>query len=108
MNSQYQVKTMLQEKAAMLQKHGNELSGEKFRNHTVERKTFTDSKKCLPGAAHIHRDGVRGKKFFSNYGKFNNGSKFRQQTKKVNKDMVEKNKNFSSRTFFNMNSFRKT
>ena len=65
MNSQYQVKTMLIEKAAMLQKHGSELSGKKFRNHTVERKIFTDSKKCLPGAPHIHRDGVRGKKFFS-------------------------------------------
>ena len=32
MNSQYQVKTMLKEKTALLQKHDSELFGKKFRN----------------------------------------------------------------------------
>ena len=53
MNSQYQVKTMLKEKAALLQKHGSESLGKKFRNHIadtikskrVTRTIFTDSKK---------------------------------------------------------------
>ena len=36
MNSQYQVKTMLKEKAALLQKHDNELFGKKFRNHIAD------------------------------------------------------------------------
>ena len=33
MNSQYQVKSMLKEKALLLQKHGEYLFGKKFRNH---------------------------------------------------------------------------
>ena len=32
MNSQYQVKNVLKEKAALLQKHDSALFGEKFRN----------------------------------------------------------------------------
>ena len=51
-NSQYQVKSMLKEKAALLQKHDSELFGIKFRNHIADtikskretRKIFTDSK----------------------------------------------------------------
>ena len=56
MNSQYQVKTMLKEKTALLQKHGSELFGKKFRNHIADtmkskretREIFTDSKKPFP------------------------------------------------------------
>ena len=33
MNSQYEVKTMLKEKAALLHKHDSELFGKKFKNH---------------------------------------------------------------------------
>ena len=36
MNSQYQVKTMLKEKAELLQKHDNELFGKKFRNYITK------------------------------------------------------------------------
>ena len=52
MNSQYQVKTMLIEKTALLQKHGSELFGKEFRNRIVDtiksktetREIFTESK----------------------------------------------------------------
>ena len=55
MNSQYQVKTTLKEKAALLQKHDSELFGKKFRNHIADtiksrretREISTDSKKGL-------------------------------------------------------------
>ena len=94
MNSQYQVKTMLKEKAAFLQKHGSELFGKKFRNHNAdtvkskrETEIFTDSKKSFPWSPSYPPRRSEGKKVFltkgggSNYGKFNNGSsKFRQQT----------------------------
>ena len=36
MNSQYQVKSMLKEKASLLQKHDEYLFGEKFRNHIAD------------------------------------------------------------------------
>ena len=36
MNSLYQVKTMLKEKAALLQKHDSEMFGKKFRNHIAD------------------------------------------------------------------------
>ena len=36
MNSQYQVKSMLKEKASLLQKHGKYLFGKKFRNQTAD------------------------------------------------------------------------
>ena len=56
MNLQYQVKTLLKEKAALLQKHASELFGKKFRNHIADtikskrgtREIFTDSKKHFP------------------------------------------------------------
>ena len=95
MNSQYQVKTMLKEKAALLQKHDSELFGKKFRNHTAgtikskreTRETFTDSKKPFPWSpSYPPRRSERQKVFLtkgggSSYGKFNNGSsKLRQQT----------------------------
>ena len=56
MNSQYQVKTMLKEKAALLQKHDSELFGKKFWNHIADtikskrktREIFTGSKKPFP------------------------------------------------------------
>ena len=95
MNSQYQVKTMLKEKAALLQKHDSELFGKKFRNHIADtikskretREIFTDSKKPFPWSPSYPPRRSEGQKVFltkgggSNYGKFNNGSsKFRQQT----------------------------
>ena len=56
MNSQYQVKTMLKEKVALVQKHDSELFGKKFRNHLADtirskretREIITDSKKPFP------------------------------------------------------------
>ena len=56
MNSQNQVKTMLKEKAALLQKHDSELFRNKFRNHIPDtikskretREIFTDCKKPFP------------------------------------------------------------
>ena len=36
MNSQYQVKSMLKEKASLLQKHDEYLFGKKFRNHNAD------------------------------------------------------------------------
>ena len=53
MNLQYQVKTVLKEKVALLQKHDSELFGKKFRDHhadTIKSKRetneiFADSKK---------------------------------------------------------------
>ena len=95
MNSQYQVKTMLKEKAALLQKHDSELFGKKFRNHIADtikskretREILTDSKKPFPWSPSYPPRRSEGQKVFltmggeSNYGKFNNGSsKFRQQT----------------------------
>ena len=93
MNSQYQVKTMLKEKAALLQKHDRELFGKKFRNHIADtikskretREIFTESKKPFPWSPSYPPRRSEGQKVFltkgggSNYGKFNNGSsKFRQ------------------------------
>ena len=93
MNSQYQVKTMLKEKAALLQKHDFELFGKKFMNHIADtikskRETgeiFTESKKPFPWSSSYPPRRNQGQKVFltknggSNYGKFNNGSsKFRQ------------------------------
>ena len=95
MNSQYQVKTILKEKAAILQKHDSELFGKKFRNciaDTIKSKRetrviFTDSKKAFPWSPSYPPRRSEEQKVFltrgggSNYGKFNNGSsKFRQQT----------------------------
>ena len=95
MNSQYQVKTMLREKAALLQKHDSELFGKTFRNHIVDtitskreaREIFTDSKKLFLWISLYPPKRSEGQKGFltkgggSNYGKFNNGdSKFSQQT----------------------------
>ena len=95
MNSQYQVKTMLKEKAAILQKHDSELFGKKFRNRITDkikskretRVIFTDSKKPFPCSPSYPPKRSEGQKVFltkgggSNYGKFNNGSrKIRQQT----------------------------
>ena len=95
MNSQYQVKTMLKEKAALLQKHDSELFGKKFRNHIADtikskretREIFTESKKRFPWSPSYPPRRSEGQKVFlakgggSNYRKFNNGSsKFRQQT----------------------------
>ena len=73
MNSQYQVKAMLKEIAAFLHKHDGQLFGKTFRNdiaNTIKsnrkiRKIFTDSKNTFYGAPNIHRNGVRGKSFFS-------------------------------------------
>ena len=56
MNSQYHVKIMLKEKAALLQKHDSEFFGKKYRNHIADtiklkretREIFTDSKKSFP------------------------------------------------------------
>ena len=95
MNSQYQAKTMLKEKTALLQKHDSELFGKKFKNHIADtikskretREIFTDSKKSFPWSPSYPPRRTEGQKVFltkgggSNYGKFNNGSsKFRQQT----------------------------
>ena len=93
MNSQYQVKTMLKEKASFLQKHDSELFGKKFRNHNAdtvksrEKQKYSDSKKSFPWSPSYPLRRSEGQKVFltkgggSNYGKFNNGSsKFRQQT----------------------------
>ena len=56
MNLQYQMKTMLNEKAALLQKHDAEFFRKKVRNHNADtikskretREIFTDSKKSFP------------------------------------------------------------
>ena len=93
MNSQYQVKTMLKEKAALLQKHDSELFGKKFRNHIADtikskretREIFTESRKPFLWSPSYPPRRSEGQKVFltngggSNYGKFNNGSsKFRE------------------------------
>ena len=95
MNLQYQVKTVLKEKVALLQKHDSELFGKKFRDHhadTIKSKRETneisaDSKKLFPWISSYPPRRSEGQKDFltkgggSNYGKFNNGSsKFHQQT----------------------------
>ena len=72
-NSQYQVKTMLKEKAALLQKHDNELSERKTgvtlltqsNQREKQRKSSQILKSPFHWAPHIHRDGVLGKMFFS-------------------------------------------
>ena len=71
MNSQYQVKTMLKEKSALLQEHDSDLFGKKFRCHIADtikskretREIFTESRKSFPWSPSIHRDEVTGKKF---------------------------------------------
>ena len=113
---------MLKEKAALLQKHDIELFGKKFRNHIADtikskretREIFTDSKNPFlkspfRGASHIHRDGVRGKKFFSpkeedqiTENSIMVAASFVKRHKQVNKYMV--NIHSSSRTCVNMNS----
>ena len=95
MNLQYQMKTMLNEKAALLQKHDAEFFGKKVRNHNADtikskretREIFTDSKKPFPWSPPYPSRRSEGQNVFltkgggSNYGKFNNrGSRFRQQT----------------------------
>ena len=92
MNSRYQVKTMLKEIAALLEKHDSGLFGKKFRNRiadtikskTETKETFTDPKKPFPWSPLYPLRWSEGQKVFltkgggSNYGKFNNGSsKFR-------------------------------
>ena len=94
-NSQYQEKTMLKEKIALLQKPDGELFEKKFRNHIADtikskrktREIFTDSKKLFSWSPSYPPRRSEGQKIFltkgggSNYGKCNNGSsKFRQQT----------------------------
>ena len=116
MNLQYQVKTVLKEKVALLQKHDSELFGKKFRDHhadTIKSKRetneiFADSKELFPWIPSYPSRRSEGQKDFltkgggSNYGKFNNGSsKFHQQTQ-TKKNMV--NVHSSSRTLFNMYS----
>ena len=59
---------MLQQKAALLQKHDSELFGKKIRNHITDainsnremKEIFTDSKKTFLWSPQIYRDGVRG------------------------------------------------
>ena len=95
MNLQYQVKTMLKEKAALLQKHDSDLFRKKFRDHIVDttkskreaKEIFTDSKKPFPWSPSYPPRRSKGQKVFltkgggPNYEKFNNGSnKFPQQT----------------------------
>ena len=106
---------MLKEEAALLQKHDIELFGKKFRNHIADtikskretREIFTDFP--FRGVPHIHRDGVRDKKFFSprvedwiTENSMMVAASFVNRHKQINKDMV--NVHSSSRTFFNMNS----
>ena len=94
MNSQYQVKTMLKEKAALLQKHDSKLFGKKFRNLIADtikskretREIVTDSKKSFPWSSSYPPRRTEGQKVFltkgggSNYGKFNHGcSRISQQ-----------------------------
>ena len=95
MNLQYQMKTMLNEKAALLQKLDAEFFRKKVRNHNADtikskretREIFTDSKKPFPWSPPYPSRRSEGQNVFltkgggSNYGKFNNrGSRFRQQT----------------------------
>ena len=95
MNSQYQEKTMLKEKIALLQKPDGELFGKKFRNHIADtikskrktREIFTDSKKLFLWSSSYPPRRSEGQNIFltkgggSNYGKCNNASsRFRQQT----------------------------
>ena len=119
MNLQYQMKTMLNEKAALLQKHDAEFFRKKVRNHNADtikskretREIFTDSKKSFPWSPSypLRRSEGQKKGGGSNYGKFNNGSsRFHQQTQKVSKDMGMVNTHSSGRTFFNMDSVSET
>ena len=72
MNLQYQVKIMLKEKAALLQKHDTELFGKKFRNHIADtikskretREIFTNSKKSFPWNPSYPPRWSEGQKFF--------------------------------------------
>ena len=119
MNSQYQMKTMLKEKVALLQKHDREFFRKKVRNHNAgtikskreAREIFTDSKKSFQWSPSYPPRRSEGQKKGggSNYGKFNNGSsRFHQQTQKVSKDMGMVNIHFSGRIFFNMDSVSET
>ena len=114
MNLQYQVKIMLKEKAALLQKHDSELFGKKFRNHIANtikskretREIFTNSKKSFPWNPSYPPIRSEVQKFFLtkggglNYGKFNNGSsKFLQQTQKSQQI-------YGKYTFFKQNLFQ--
>ena len=73
MNSQYQVKTIIKEKAALLQKHDSELFGKKFRNYIVDtikskretREIFKDSKKPFPWSPSYLARRSEGVKSFS-------------------------------------------
>ena len=111
MNSQYEVKTLLKEKAPLLQKYYSELLGKKFRNHIADtikskreaREIFTDSKKPFSWSPSYPPRRTEGQKVFltkgggSNYGKFNNSSsKFRQQSQ-------TSQQRYGKCTFFNQN-----
>ena len=72
MNSQYQVKSMLKEKASLLQKHDEYLFGKKFRNHIADtikskkqtKEIFIEHKKpFLFSPSHAPRK-CEGQKFF--------------------------------------------
>ena len=118
MNSQYQEKNMLKEKATHLQKHAVTCSRRNLgitllmqsNQREKQRKSSQILRRPFRGAPHIHRDGVRGKKFFSpraedriTENSVMVAANFVNRHKQVNKDMNMVNIHSSSRTFFNMN-----
>ena len=90
MNSQYQVKSMLKEKASLLQKHDEYLFGKKFRNHIADtikskkqtKEIFIEHKKPFSfSPSHAPRK-CEGQKFFltkTGSKKFHNGNQQQQQ-----------------------------
>ena len=118
MNSPYQVKTILKEKAALLQKYDSKLLEKKITNHMADtiksgrkpRKIFTDSKKPFPWSPSYPPRQSDGQKVFlikggeSNYGKFNNGRKFRQQRYGHNAVWTQaRQQRYGKYTFFKQN-----
>ena len=91
MKSQYQVKSILREKASLLQKHDEYLFGKKFRNHIADtikskkqtKEIFIENKSPFNLAPHKHREHVRGKIFFS------------QKPDRKNSTMITSNNNSS-------------
>ena len=119
MNSQYQVKTMLKEKAALYRNMSVNCFERnlgitlliQYNQREKQGKSSQILKILFCGAPHIHRDGVRGKMFFSSRAedRITENSimveaSFVNRHKQVNKDMDMVNIHSSSRTFFNMNS----
>ena len=98
MNSQYQVKSMLKEKASLLQIHDEYLFGKTFRNHIADtikskkqtKEIFIEHKKPFSFSSSHAQRKCEGQKFFltkTGSKKFHNGNQ-KQQQQRHTKDII--------------------